>query len=96
MPSEKFEKIKKPNPESHYFGQPKTIQVDAIKVSENEIIEKVNGPEGIRYSHQYKGGGKWKLCRNCGDLAGIPKLSRGSLQHSVDHIKTYCSKYGQY
>ncbi|MCG2724867.1 MAG: hypothetical protein L6420_01200 [Elusimicrobia bacterium] len=92
-----FEKIKKPNPQSHYFAQPKEIEVEAIKISEREIIEKVELPNNeTRYSHQYKKENKWELCRHCGDLAEIPKLSCGGPQHSVEHIKKYCSKYGTY
>jgi len=92
-----FEKMMKPNPKGHYMGEPKEIEVEVLKVSEHEIIEKVDYPGGgFRYSHQYLENDVWKLCRHCGDRAGIPELSRGGGQHSVEHIQKYCSKYGTY
>ncbi len=65
-------------------------------VSDGERIDKVETPLGVRYSHRYKDGETWKPCFHCGDLAGIPPLSRGGGQSSVEAISKFCSHYGRY
>jgi len=56
-----FEKMMKPNPKEHYMGEPKEIEVQVLKISEREIIEKVDYPGGgFRYSHQYRENDVWK------------------------------------
>lgn len=99
MPEEDgLEEIEIPNPEAHYLGQPKTIKVQGKKISEREMIEQVEMPQGgpRRFSHRVWNGEKWKPCASCGDLIGVPQMSRGGPLPSIQHIEKSCSKYGKY
>lgn len=96
--SDGLEEIEIPNPDAHYLGASKTIKVRGRQLSEREMIEQVDMPQGgpKRYSHRYWDGKKWKPCAWCGDLIGVPSLSRGGPLPSLQHIEKSCSKYGKY
>jgi hypothetical protein len=95
MSEERLEEIEIPNPDANHILQPKTIMVRGLKISEREMIEKVeNPPEGDRFAHKYrKEGEEWKPCLHCGDVIGIPL---GDPLPSIDAVRETCSMYGKY
>ena len=95
MPEEYFEEMEIPNPDAHYILQPKTIKVLVVKISEREIVEKVDLTlDGDRFSHKFlKDGEGWKPCLHCGDLIGVPL---GGPLPTVDAVRASCSMYGKY
>lgn len=97
MPDDRLEEIEIPNPDGHYLGAPKTIKVLGRLISDREMVERVEMPQGgQRFSHRYFDGKRWKPCPHCGDLLNIPTMSRGGALPSIEHIAKSCSQYGKY
>lgn len=77
--------IDNPNP---YFGRLKKKKVLAKKISEREMVEKIEDPGGVTilYSHRYLEGKEWKPCKHC--IPTGPAIS-------VEQIEK-CTEYGKY
>jgi hypothetical protein len=97
MSDDQLSEVEVDNPKKHYMGERPTVKVKAIKISDREILEQTLAPGGsVHYAHRYFDGRAWRQCRSCGDLVGIPELSRGGTWPTPDHIRKGCSKLGQY
>ncbi|MBN1385037.1 MAG: hypothetical protein JW983_09180 [Elusimicrobia bacterium] len=92
----KLQKIKIKNPTGHYLGHPQKIEVEAVIISDVEIIQKVDNPikPELKFYHRYldKRNGLYKACPKCGDLIG----KRSGPVKDPDDVKKICSMFGKY